>query len=193
LSVSKKRYLLIGSAPYMPEWWEQRGRRIRGEGYVLAAINNAWRIPEEPPDIWIHPIDYYKSPKEMHPPAPVVARMWEVGAALYRERYGGPVTYSRRHGGTMLLNALTFLLNISVPDGGCEIIISGCDLHYPASGSHFYSGGTPDPLRAGVEWIREDLLDIHERQLPALRRAGHVLDVYNASPLPESVLPFPRI
>ncbi|MBV9924322.1 MAG: hypothetical protein JOZ96_04710 [Acidobacteria bacterium] len=192
--MSKKRFLLIGSAPYMPEWWARRGRALRAEGYVLAAINNAWRVPEEAPDIWIHPNDYYaKSPREMHPPAAAVERMWEVGADVYRDRYGAPVTYSRRHGGTMLLNALTCLLNISVTEGGGEIVISGCDLNYPAAGSHFYTGGTPDPLRAGVDWIREDLLDIHERQLPALRRAGHVLDVYNASPLLESVLPFPRI
>lgn len=190
----QQRFLLIGSAPYMPGWWEARGRQLRAEGYVVAAINNAWRVPEEAPDIWIHPNDYYlKSPEEMHPPASEVARMWEVGADIYRDRYGEPVTYSRRHGGTMLLNALTCLLNLSLSNGGCEIIISGCDLHYPEGGPHFYRGGTPDPLRAGVEWIREDLLDIHERQLPALRRAGHVLDVYNASPLPNSVLPFPKI
>lgn len=190
----KKRFLLIGSAPYMPEWWEQRGRGLRAEGYAVAAINNAWSVPDDAPDIWIHPNDYYaKSPKEMHPPACQVARMWEVGADIYRDRYGAPVTYSKRHGGTMLLNALTFLLNMSLSNGGVEIIISGCDLQYPQDKSHFYRGGTPDPLRAGIEWVREDLLDIHERQLPLLRREGHVLDVYNASPLSHSVLPFPRI
>lgn len=190
----KQRFLLIGSAPYMPEWWETRGRRLRVEGYVVAAINNAWRVPDETPDIWIHPNDYYrKSPEEMHPPAAKVARMWEVGANIYRDQYGRPVTYSRRHGGTMLLNALTCLLNISLSNGGGQVIISGCDLQYPEASPHFYRGGTPDPLRAGIEWIREDLLDIHERQLPALRRDGHVLDVYNASPLLDSVLPFPRI
>lgn len=189
-----KRFLLIGSAPYMPEWWEKRGRRFRDEGYTVAAINNAWIVPEETPEIWIRPVDYFvRAPKELQPPPEKLARMWEVGAEIYLDKYGEPITYSRRYGGTMLLNALTFLLNLSLPDGGCELVISGCDLQYPSDKSHFYVGGKADPLRAGIEWIQEDLRDIDERQLPALRRAGYVLDVYNASPLPESVLPFPRI
>lgn len=189
-----KRFLLLGSAPYLPEWWAKRGARLRAEGYTVAAINNAWIVPDETPEIWIRPIDYFvRAPKEMQPPAAKLARMWEVGAEIYRDQYGEPITYSGRYGGTMLLNALTFLLNLSLSDGGCELIISGCDLQYPSVNSHFYRGGKPDPLRAGIEWIQEDLLDINERQLPALRRAGYVLDVYNASPLPVSVLPFPRI
>jgi hypothetical protein len=189
----KNKFLLIGSAPYMPEWWKARGQQMRAAGYTVAAINNAWAIPKELPEIWIHPNDYaFRTPAALRPSPELVAQMLEVGAALYRDKFGQPIAYSRRNGGTMLLNALTYLLNSSLNNGGCEIVISGCDLQYPLGNSHFYHGGMPDPLRAVIEWIREDLLDIHERHLPAFRAQGYVLDVYNASPLEESVLPFQR-
>ena len=36
-----KKYLVIGSAPYIKEWYAEHGRKILDKGYDLVAMNNA--------------------------------------------------------------------------------------------------------------------------------------------------------
>ena len=34
--------LVVGSAPYVPDWWQQYGSYFQARGFYIVAINNAW-------------------------------------------------------------------------------------------------------------------------------------------------------
>jgi len=181
------RILLIGSAPYMPQWWRRHGRAYLHTGWLVAAINNAWKIPGRLPDLWLRADDYFvTAPPEMHPAPEQIAAMQVITPREYDQP--GPVRVAKTGGGTMLLNALQFLLNrfLAEPNSPpCALAIAGCDLHYPPERGHFYPGGTADPLRCGDGWIRVEL----ERLAALCDRWPHI-SIYNVGGSPATVLPF---
>jgi SAM-dependent methyltransferase len=184
-----RKVLLLGSAPYLPLWWSLNGSELRSDGYAVVCINNAWKILEgELPEYWIHPSDYATtSPKSVQPSSSQVKAMTEVTHREY-DRIG-PIQVAKVDGGTMLLNALQFILNsFFAAESGQQftLLIAGCDLDY-TGGRHFYQGGRADPLRKGLTWIKDELTRIKK----LLESSPHIT-VQNAGYSTSSVLPFER-
>jgi hypothetical protein len=88
----------------------------------------------------------------------------------------------------MILNVCYDLLNKSIlRQEKCTIGIIGCDLIYNRTQSHFYNGGTDDPLLLGI-----DTLKSHLNNLQNSFTFSHNL-IYNLSEESDTLLPFEKI
>jgi hypothetical protein len=186
------KFLLIGSAPYMPEWWSTYGENFRKEGYIIVAINNSWRVPIQLPDEWIKPSNYFRfSPKAAHPKKWEIKKMKVINENIYKRKFGFPVKYHKKGTGTMLLDSLVYLINKIIRRSNKKgiILIAGCDLDYPDGNTHFYKGGSKDPLRMGIQWIETELDKLHvlvSNNYPNIK-------IYNVGKSEKSILPFFRL
>jgi hypothetical protein len=112
--------------------------------YVLA-INNAWRLTP----FWTH----HLFPDDFEGPFPTKLNQIQqkIDNTIYMKanlKWGG----LEWRGNSMIYNALFFALNFE-PD---VIGTLGCDLYYPESGpTHFYEGGTNDPMRFHEDYHKE--------------------------------------
>lgn len=143
--------LLLGSAPYVPEWLKRHSPLVDSPHTIVVAINNAWRLVPVRVDCWLFSRDYF-----MVSPCP--PKTYEEWQAVWCTRFGfhsaavqQPIWYDCPWGsGTMIANALChvcnmMLLGLTVRQ---DVYCVGCDLQYPSDGpTHFYEGGTPDPRR----------------------------------------------
>lgn len=69
-----------------------------------------------------------------------------------------PFFYRCKYNGTMLLNAAYDILNRATLEGvPTELNLVGCDMDYSGDKTHFYDGGTPDPLRIPREVMADHL------------------------------------
>lgn len=188
----ERKVLVLGSAPDVPAWWERNRARYVREGFTIAAINNAWRVPALADlDLWLHPLDF-AGPE----PPPEIPRNSTIG---YRalgydvgQRFDCWVIapyWLRGEVRLTVTDALTHLLNESIADEvRLTVHVAGCDMVYPRSGpTHFYGTGVPDPLRFPAVQVRAALM----RLQAFYRDAGATL--YNVGGRSDTRLPFQRL
>lgn len=178
------KYLVIGSAPYIIGWYRDNGRSVLSKGYRLVAINNSWAIDPDMIYLWIKSTDFLV--KGTYIPEYARRRIWE-----NREVYpsiDNPYMYEKRGSGTMILNTLCYLLNRSISfKHKCKVVLSGCDCVYEGEDTHFYDGGSPDPIRYGKEWLQTELLRIQD----FYKQEG--CQLFNISPSKKTLLPFKKV
>lgn len=190
------KILVLGSAPYIKDWWEANKTQYLAENYTIVAINNAWQVPAPKlPDLWIFSEDYYDtSSKLLHPPQEVFDKMTYINTGIDRTKLLSPITYtSPEDGGTMLLDALCVVANQKLKNKqSCSIVFAGCDLNYPeGDNSHFYEGGKADPLRNGTVWIERELAKLKTSIPKLFQEAGLRFEAFNGGGKAQSLLPFP--
>lgn len=153
-----RKYLVIGSAPYIRTWFSEYGERMINAGFKLCPINNAWAIAPDHIHIWFHSTDFKHVGHII--PAHKDIQKWDIKET--RDEDYTPYTYNKKGSGTMILNVLCDLLNRTVSAGErCIVAIAGSDCVYDRLGrDHFYEGGTPDPVRYGDKWLISELCRI---------------------------------
>lgn len=179
-----KKILLLGSAPYIGEWYERKGASYRASGYLICPINNAWSVCQNHIHTWYRSEDYFYIPATMKPSNEQRESWNEVVEMLdfpfYYQKRGG--------GGTILLNVLCHLMNAAFSTKtGLWLSLAGCDLIYKGSGKDwFYGKGTPDPMRLGEKRLRDILI--------MLKELAEKFDcvIANAGGQEETLLPFAR-
>lgn len=170
------RWLLLGSAPYVKDWWAANGQRFVDAGFIIAAMNNAWRVPGEALHSWFRPDDFV-GPSPQEPWICDNFRGWKV-APYWIQGFRSST-----------IDAMHHLLNSLAANGSheFELHVAGSDFIYPTSGStHFYGRGQRDPLRYGEEPLLEAL------QQTAENFAAAGAKVFNAGWQVETLLPFER-
>lgn len=178
-----KKFLLIGSAPYIKDWYKEHGKIFLNAGYELVAMNNAWAVAEDDVDRWIHGNDFMSGVGRLFP-AQVMRNMWN--EIETDDKYPDePYTYEYKGSGTTILNAICYLLNISVADAErCTVAIAGADCMYNKDKNHFYGNGSPDPIRFGRDWLIGEL----NRLYSYYQAEG--CEIYNVGGQLETLLPF---
>jgi hypothetical protein len=151
------KVFLIGSAPYAPQWWEQHKHRVE----VAHCINNAKAIVGDHAGTWYISTDFlihndysFESLKQRS------RQDWHY-CPIVSEPLLHPRGYSCQYHGTMVVNACYDILNRALLAGETvKLNLVGCDLDYSGEETHFYEGGTPDPMR-----IPQDILIGHLTKL----------------------------
>jgi hypothetical protein len=183
---AKVKVLVIGSAPYVKEWWRGHSDLVPAD-VLVCAINNAWAVTEERTDRWYLSNDFFCTghvfPERMH--FCTVLRC--IRGGITSAFLTSPYWYDGRDtSGTMLLNVLYDLLNrhaVRDIDEPLRVCVMGCDLQYTGKDDHFYGEGQADPLRCGVATLRAWLLELLSDA------AGENVEYLNLS-TGESLLPF---
>ena len=189
-----RKVLVLGSAPYISGWWKKYGEGFIGDGWTVAAINNAWEVPGNDLDYWLHPVDFTKKG-----PPDNVPRNSRLATFVNQDYYAGswnnymnwlikPSWLTNQQIQTMILVSLHHLFNEANADGcKIDVAVAGSDLVYPKDGpTHFYGEGTPDPLRFTEIQLR------HELEMINYAYTNHGCRVYNAGGQGETLLPFER-
>lgn len=180
-----KKFLLIGSAPYIKDWYQKYGRGLIQKEYKLCAINNAWAIDPDNVYLWMYPCDFFNTGHLF--PNKKQRRQWKEYVCDHRLPVKGKYDYVKEGSGTMLLNALVYLLNQSIDDSRkCEVLIAGSDCIYKKGQSHFYGKGAEDPLRYGQKWLEGEL----KRIKSFYEKEGCL--IYNVGGRRKTLLPFKR-
>jgi hypothetical protein len=179
-----RKFLLLGSAAYIKDWYSQNGSKYLSEGFILCAINNAWNIDQDNLKIWFHPNDFFKLDITHKPPEGLKDKWIEVVKFIDRPFFYDMGSTS----GTMLLNVLCHLLNQEFYNNSKSLIaIAGSDLIYRNDGKdHFYGIGTPDPMRLGKYLL--------EKQLQVIKEVSEKIEcgIVNAGGQAKTLLPFKR-
>jgi len=148
------KFLLIGSAPYIKDWYAEFGKTVLNRGYKLCAINNAWSIDPDNVWWWLHSTDFIDLGKVQ----PTHKVRMELESRAKNPAGENNYKYEFRGSGTMLLNCLCDLLNYSLNTGErCTVAVAGCDCVYSKKETHFYGSSTKDPLRFGAQWLVKEL------------------------------------
>ena len=140
------KYLVIGSAPYMPEWISKHLNWFVKNDYRIICFNNSWKlVPPENIYVWFHSNDFKQ--KNTYIPSideiPLESRIDSHGYLdkklpeflphipdLYK-------LYIKINGGTMFLNVIYSLLRSHGTNA--SVVVIGCDMIYTKSGDTFYS------------------------------------------------------
>lgn len=179
-----RKYLVLGSALYVKDWYAANGAKYLADGYLLCAINNAWAVDPQNLTQWYHSTDYFEFSRATTPPNALRDKWIEVVAFKTL-----PFWYSAgATGGTMVLNVLCHLLNrCHGTNYPAWIAVAGSDLIYKdGQQNHFYGAGRPDPMRLGKDLLSQQLLKIKERA-EALK-----CTICNVGGQEETLLPFVR-
>lgn len=153
-----KKFLLLGSAGYIVDWYAKNGRAYLDAGYILCAMNNAWAVDPNNLKMWFRSEDFFLTPNCKVPTQEQRDKFAEIVKVL-----DAPFFYRKgRGGGTMFLNVAYHLLNHSFYDRqAIWIAVAGCDMNYSGSNVWFYGKGQPDPLRSmGEELLGEELTNL---------------------------------
>lgn len=179
------KYLVIGSAPYIKEWFTKYGKKVLKKGFKVVAINNAWAVCPDDVWWWIHSNDFYGIPHTVKPPK-FLEREWQIAETPILEE---PYYYDKAgSSGTMILNTLCAILNRTVSEGKkCIVALAGVDCVYTGKDDWFYGRGTPDPLRKGREWLIRELLRVGEFY------QNEECELLNIGEQEESLLPYTKV
>jgi len=176
------KYLVIGSAGYIKNWYLLWGLVFKKKNYLLCPINNAWAVDPENVFIWLHSNDF-SAKGTLHPTFKQQEKWKEIQSEDPKDFK--PYKYKKEGSGTMLLNALCQLLNRSLMQKEkCIVALAGCDCQYHDKKAWFYGDGTPDPLRYGEKWLLEELTKIGEFY------KKEDCKIYNVGLQRESLLPY---
>jgi hypothetical protein len=180
----ERKVLLLGSAAYVPEWWDKHGESYLEAGYSPVCMNNAWRaIPRDDVHYWMRPADFKgEEPPEFIPRNSNLPRNKSCKLQMWRCRpHWDPSLY------TTLTHSLYHLANEAFFDHVRLIVhIVGSDFDYRGEQTHFYGMGTPDPLRYGLPRLQHALSKV----MSVYQLCGHSL--FNAGGRGWSLLPFAR-
>lgn len=184
-----RKIIVTGSAPYLPDWWKENKNKL--SGFEVHSINTSILVTKDVCKKWWYSEDFFcchpKIDLEIVPLSihcfnmPSLRGVYEFGKPPYLE-------YNRDKGGTMLFNIIQHLYNENVEDKNIEEVnVIGCDLIYKeGQQNHFYGKGTPDPMRLGLDVIKENV-EIFKQ---AYEKAG--IRLYNFSTQGESLLTFEK-
>ena len=141
-----RKILITGSGPYLLSWWKAHEHKLKE--YEIHSINTSVLITKENCERWWHSSDFYY----FHPEIPqnIVSESVKILPNVHEV-----VKYERKDtSGTMFFNALQHLINEHIQEKNIqEVNVVCCDLIYEGDETHFYKGGTPDPLRLGEELL----------------------------------------
>ena len=140
------KYLVIGSAPYMPEWISKYLNWFVENDYRIICFNNSWKlVPLKNIYIWFHSNDFEK--KNTYIPSideiPLQSRINSHGylnGKLDEFLPHIPNLYKlhiNRRGGTMFFNVIYSLLRSHGTNA--SVVVIGNDMIYTKSGDTFYS------------------------------------------------------
>ena len=187
-----RKIILTGSAPYMTQWWADNKRKL--DGYEIHSMNMSIIITMDKCKKWWYSNDFFK----IHP------EMWQLGQSWQGEVGGGCgkslpnvqpipdprlIRYDRGNtSGTSLFNVIQHFGHEHLDIGNIsEVNVVGCDLIYKeGEQNHFYIGGTPDPMRLGIELLKKNISYL-QREYDKIG-----IKLYNLSPNQESLLTFAR-
>lgn len=149
-----KKILVIGSAGYIPEWWERNGEEYVKDGHKVCAINNAWKVCPQHVSIWIRAEDFFCIPNSVKPTEEQRSQWYEIV-----KTQDVPFSYSKgRTGGTMILNVICHFMNLCFESREkLWLAIAGSDLIYTGEDDHFYGQGNPDPMMFGKDFLQSEL------------------------------------
>ena len=175
----KYRIVLVGSAPYVPDWWDANRYEAMRLNYVVAALNNAWTAVDYDIDYWYIPNDFWCTGHKIPTVDDMKDRLRCGKGGMTSAFLERPHWYECPNGtGTMMLNALYDIINravIAERPAQTLIAVAGCDLVYKPGETHFYGKGTADPLRYGDAWLircLKDMKELCERLGIELRNVG---------------------
>lgn len=190
------RYLLLGSAPSVVDWWEKHGKSYTDQGFIVCALNNAWKIPGKHLNIWFLPTDFdfqHGRPGGFRFNDGTPEQAYKASWFLVNPPKGTkdwPITGPcwEPNNRTMIVDVLNHILNWTLQrEVRCEVHVAGSDLMYDGPQTHFHSQqGGLDPLRFGTEWLEAALKRVQRNY------EQRNFEVYNATDAEESRLPFPR-
>lgn len=149
----KRKVLLLGSAPYVSDWWKENGQNYLDMGFAVVAMNNAIAVTGDDAHLWLTPDDYNgknkassKVPSNLtnYPRATNSYKNW-----IANPEWCGQVS-------TIMLSCLYHLMNEALLDGcTLEVRVVGSDMIYDGDTTHFYGNSACDPLRFSDEQLRK--------------------------------------
>lgn len=186
------KYLIFGSAWYIESWFEDNKSNL--DGMCLVAINNSAKVVFRHKLLhrWYTSTDFFilKYHNDINFNIHEYCNFYKFGytTIISGDFMNTPYGYSCPHGGTMILNVCYDLLNKSIiRNENCTVGIIGCDLIYNKPKTHFYEGGSDDPMRLYKPTLKNYLKNLQESFVSSNRK------IYNLSSEQESLLPFDRI
>jgi hypothetical protein len=151
-----KRVLVLGSAHYIPAWWDQHNDIY--SSHTIVPMNNAWRVVRDREYYWSVSDDFDRIKPENTPK--ILEWPPEISTFYKNMQREGKAQYPT---GTMLLNTLHMLIGWAKYLGvESTIDVAGSDFDYSSDRTHFYGKGSPDPLRFGLEWLVDELANVEE-------------------------------
>jgi hypothetical protein len=177
----RDKIVVVGSAPYAPDWVKHHYEHFRGLGYRFVALNNAYRAFPDPVsqiDEWWHSNNFFGFNQEHHP-----EQDHSMAPALRDREYIVHATAAECS--TTMVDLLYMLKDLNGP---VEVLVVASDFNYtPGNDTHFYKAkGTQDPMKCG----RDHLLTQLELVQQNMEASGS--RVYNAGFQKQSLLPFPK-
>jgi len=201
--VKYDKYVLVGSAPYVKEYWPEVRDFYKQNGFKVTAINNAWSIVKDDIDEWFIPDDFMKGAGTVIPSKEVYNKL--PVSPMPPGRVKGYLDPNTRRS-TMALNAIHILFNRCQKNNShLTLSVIGSDFVYEKDKStHFYGKGSElphvqrmlsqnnpeyaglsaDPLRFGDSWLKSELDNIKKQYTDAN------YSLYVDTPLYSTLLPF---
>jgi len=172
----KMNVLILGSGP--------SGRQVEDldlSNHYVIAINHAWMLTP----FWTHHI--YPNDYIGEFPTKLNQIQQSIDNTIYMKEN---LQYSNLdfRGNSMIYNALYFALQLKPQAIGTL----GCDLYYPESGeTHFYKGGTNDPMRYAKDYHDERFkrfLEVCERK--EIKCVNYSGEARGYNPFPQANFPY---
>lgn len=186
------KYLIFGSAWYIENWCEQNNQYF--DDACLVTINNSIKVVSKYRSVhrWYVGTDFFikKYQEDSTFNIHEYCNFYNFGypSIISGDFLMTPFGYDRVHGGTMILNVCYDLLNKSIlRQEKCMLGIIGCDLIYNRIQSHFYKGGSDDPMRLGIHNIKNYLNDVKE----SFNLSNNI--IFNLSSENDTLLPLEKI
>jgi len=186
------KYLIFGSAWYIEDWCEANKSYL--DKFCLVAINNSAKVVFKHHLLhrWYVGTDFFvkKYHEESKFDIHEYCNYYKFGypSIISGDFLIRPYGYYCPHGGTMILNTCYDLLNkCMLRHEKCTIGIIGCDLIYNKTKSHFYDGGSADPLRLGEEVLKNHLYNLKNSFIFSHNK------IFNLSEQRDTLLPFGKI
>ena len=177
------KYVLLGSAPHMKDYWPKVRDYYIGNGYQVISINNAWSLERSNLETLYLPCDFLDGSGTLIPSDDeikninIVMMPKEIPTDWVWYEYCG-----RGRGSTMSINVMLILLNKHIKEGSeLELVVVGSDYIYKkGEDTHFYGKSKPlknvtnqlkinnpeylgmaaDPLRFGNDWLVSELNNV---------------------------------
>lgn len=168
-----KKYVILGSAPHMKDYWPKVRNFYISNNYKICAINNAWALEKEHLYRLYLPDDFLRGAGTI---IPTEAELNKMNVVYMPKKIKG---YFKHTGGTMSINVMHLLLNEAIKNNEkIKVVVIGSDYIYKHDeNSHFYGSSKPsevvnnqlvknnskylglsaDPLRFGTDWLKQEL------------------------------------
>lgn len=176
------KYLVIGSAPYIIEWWSKYGEYFIKNGYKIIAINNAVKVVQKDYVFkWMRANDYLHFMKKYHNDVNLVNdKDYDIVVTEAQLEHLHPESKVM----TTFIDVLHMILTDHKP---IEVCVAGTDYNYNEGKTHFYkTKGTLDPLRFGKDKL------VMELEHCLKRYENNNCKLLNVGYQNKTLLPFPR-